>query len=120
MLAGTSIQRPNDDVLLSFPFLLDGVHKLLCCPIRKDVDIGDFSAKVKGPKSGHVTFGRVLVVSPVCWSDLTFEQNRLRGSDRCPMEKCPGVILVMIEGRWQLKVTGIGKWKDECKHVGGR
>ena len=120
MLACASVHRLNDDVLLSFPFLLDGVHKLLSRPIRKDVAIGDLSAEVKGSKGGHVTSGVVFVVRPVCWSDLTFKKNRLRGSDRRPMEKRPGVILVMFEERWHLEVTGVWKWKDECKHVGGR
>ena len=62
----------------------------------------------------------VLVVRPVGRSDLTFQKDGLGGSDRRPMEKRPGVVLVIFERRWRLEVTGLWKWKDECKHVGGR
>ena len=120
MLACTSVHRPDDDVLLSFPFLLDGIHKFLGRPIRKSVAICNLSAEVKSSKGGHITSGVIFVVRPVCWSDLTFKQNCLGGSDRRPMEKRPGVILVIFEERWHLEVTGLWKWKDECKHVSGR
>ena len=120
MLACTSVHRPDNDVLLSFPFLLDRIHKFLCHPIRKSVAICNLSADEKSTKGGHVTSGVVFVVRPVCWSDLTFQQDCLRGSDRRSMEKRPGEVLVIFERRWRLEVTGLWKWKDECKHVGGR
>ena len=78
MLACALIHRPNDDVLLSFSFLLDGVHKLFCHPIRKGlVAIGDFSAKVEGPKGGHVATLEVFVVCPVGRSDLALKNDEL-------------------------------------------
>ena len=45
--AFTSAHRPHDHFLLSFPFLLDGIHKFFSRPFRKDVALGDLSAKVK-------------------------------------------------------------------------
>ena len=67
----TSIHRPNDDVLLSFPFLLDRVEKLSCRPVWDGlVTVGYFSAQVEGSEGWHVTPLKVLVVSPVFWSDL--------------------------------------------------
>ena len=83
----TSIHRPNDDVLLSFSFLLDGVKKLSCRPIWDGlVAVGYFSAKVKGPEGWHVTPLKVLVARPVCWSDLTLKEDEL-GCTKCrPMK----------------------------------
>ena len=62
MLACTSVHRPDDDFLLSFPFFLDGIHKFLGRPIRKSVAVCNFSAEVKSSKGGHITSGVVFVV----------------------------------------------------------
>ena len=108
MGACTSVQRPEDDILLTFSFLLDGVHKLLSRPIRNvRVTVRDFSAEEKCPKGWHVAPGVVFMILPVCRSDLALKKYGLRCVDRCSMEQRPGVVVMIFVWRWHLKVTGI-------------
>ena len=107
-----------------FPFfwmVSINIHKLFGRPIRKAlVIVGDFSAKVKGPKGRHVATLDVFVVWPVGRSDLALKEDELWGTECRTMEEGPCVVLMFAERRWQLKVTGIRKREYECQHVGGR
>ena len=59
----------------------------------------------------------ILMVRPVGWSDLTFQEDQLSGFDGRAVTECPGVIMLFVKRRWHRESTDIWQWHDECKHV---
>ena len=47
----------------------------------------------------------VLLVRPVGWSDLTFQEDQLSGFDGRAVTECPGVIVLIVERRWHREST---------------
>ena len=47
----------------------------------------------------------ILMVRPVGWSDLTFQEDQLSGFDGRAVTECPGVIVLIVERRWHREST---------------
>ena len=115
MLAGTGVHRTDDDFLLAFALLLNGVHELFDCPSRNiSISVGNFSSKIECPKGWYIALLVVLIELPVGRSDFALKENGLRRADVCAVKQCPSVVVIGLERFWHLVDTGRWEWKDEC------
>ena len=70
-----------------FPFFWMVSRKLSCRPVWDGlVTVGYFSAQVEGSEGWHVTPLKVLVLRPVCWSDLALKEDQLGCTECRPMK----------------------------------
>jgi hypothetical protein len=108
--ACTSIHRPNDDILLSFSFLLDGVHiSSLAAQSGKVLSLLDPS--LPRPKVGMSHRWRSLLYDQLAGLFLPSRMMRCEGRRVVPWRSAQVWILMLAEWRWHLKVTGVREWK---------